>query len=44
MFLTRNAVFKSAIAYWDSQKGIKTFLGETYGTIAIEKRGIGWGV
>jgi XTP/dITP diphosphohydrolase len=39
----RNAVFKSAIAYWDSQKGVKIFLGETYGTIAIEKRGIGWG-
>ncbi|MEM3521862.1 MAG: XTP/dITP diphosphatase [Candidatus Bathyarchaeia archaeon] len=39
----RNAVFKSAIAYWDNEKGVKAFLGETYGTIAFEKRGIGWG-
>lgn len=39
----RNAVFKSAIAYWNNEKGVNIFLGEAYGTIAFEKRGIGWG-
>ncbi|MEM2896375.1 MAG: RdgB/HAM1 family non-canonical purine NTP pyrophosphatase [Candidatus Bathyarchaeia archaeon] len=39
----RSSVFKSAIAYRDSKKGVNVFVGETYGTIAFEKRGIGWG-